>query len=59
MKKPRLEESLGPRLGPAEGSLTEELLAVGLLAVGRPVEEQQVVDSLAFGLRTTLDRTAS
>jgi len=53
LRKPRLEESLDLRRRPVE-----ELLAEGLLAVGWPVEEQQVVDRLAFVLRTTLDRIA-
>jgi len=53
LRKPRVEESLDLRRRPVE-----DLLAMGLLAAGWPGGEQQVVDSLALSLRTTLDRTA-
>ncbi len=53
LRKAHVEESLDLRRRPVE-----ELLAVGLLAARWPGGEQQVVDSLALGLRTTLDRTA-
>jgi len=53
LRKSRLEESLNLRRRPVK-----ELLAERLLAMGWPVEKQQMINRLVFVLRTTLDKTA-